>query len=141
METENDLTEAAQQLVINHALRFDGYAWAKAQGAPDGGGPAYLGKRLYEPFRQSGRIPIDPATALALNFCLHRNFYHSGQLPGPGNREWVEMVLLYLHTYRLPTPPVFRHRLADEWDQRPKGSAEALAAEMRQLLARRLGVA
>lgn len=138
MESGYDLTEATRQLLIQHANRFDGYAWAKAQGDPAGGGPGYLGKHLYEPFRQTRRVPVSPDAALALNFYLHRLFYHWGHLPGTGNAEWMEMVLLYLHTYRLPTPPKLRHELAREWEQRPKGAAEAAAAEIRALLMRRL---
>lgn len=129
------LAESTEIFLINHALRVDGYAWALAQGAPDGARPKFLIERLYQPFRTTRRIPADPDAALALNFCLHRRFYHYGQLPGYGDTQWWEMCLLYLHTYRLPTPSAFRHsRFALQWEQRPKGSAEAAAAEIRSLL-------
>ncbi len=132
------LSEPIEQLLIDQAHRFDGYAWARADGDPKGGGPNYLNERLYQPFQTTLRVPVDPAEALALNFYLHRNFHHWGNLPGPGGADWMQMVLLYLHTYRLPTPKAFRHELAASWEQRPKGSAEAAAAEIRAALTRGL---
>jgi hypothetical protein len=136
MTNDNDLANQTQKLLIVHAHRFDGYAWAKTQAGGNEGGPDYLEERLYKPFRQSRRIPTGPAAALALNYYLHRNFHHWGYLPGPSQVEWMEMVLLYLHTYRLPTPTEFRHQSAQDWERRPHGAAEAAAAEIRSLMMR-----
>ena len=47
-----------------------------------------------------------------------------------------DMVLYYLHLYRLPTPTVHRHELAREWDRCSKGAAERAAAEICTLLRR-----
>ena len=136
MTNDNDLADRTRQLLIVHAHRFDGYAWANTQAGGNAGGPEYLAERLYKPFQNSRRIPTDPAAALALNYYLHRNFYHWGYLPGPRQVEWMEMIFLYLHTYRLPTPKVFRHQSAKEWEKRPQGAAEAAAAEIRSLMMR-----
>lgn len=137
-EKDDNLTEPTLQLLVHHAHRFDGYAWAQTQRDWNDDGPGYLASRLYEPFQRTRRIPVDSAAALALNFYLHRSFHHSGYLPVPDQVEWTEMILLYLHTYRLPTPPKFRHISSQDWEQRPKGTAEAAASEIRSLLIRRL---
>ena len=133
------LTDRTSQLVIQQALRFDGYAWAKAHGADDGGVQGFLTKRLYEPYQRTWRVPADSASAMALNFWLHRIFYGWGSLPQPGSAEWMQMVFLYLHTYRLPAPKAFGHASPTEWDSRPKGSAEQVASEIRLVLARAPG--
>jgi hypothetical protein len=136
LENDSNLTEPALQLLVDHAHRFDGYAWAQTQRDWNEDGPGYLAKQLYEPFKRTRRLPADSAATLALNFYLHRNFHHWGHLPGRDLVEWSEMILLYLHTYRMPTPQQFRHELAQAWEQRSKGAAEAAASEIRSLVIR-----
>lgn len=128
-----------EQVLIDEAHRVDGYAWAAHQIKGSTDVTTFFKNELYDPLVQTWRLPHDPLAALALNFWLHRNFRHWGALPSAGSPEWLQMVLLYLHTYRLATPSAFRHDQASAWEGRKKGSAEAVAAELRGLLARRLG--
>jgi hypothetical protein len=72
----------------------------------------------------------------ALNSYLHRNFHHWGYLPAANTEWWYNMLFLYLHLYRLPVPVGYRHALYADWIARPKGAAEAAAAEIRQALKR-----
>lgn len=129
------LSAETSLLIIQQAHRFDGYAWAAAQtGRAD---DHELLHGLYETFRRAFRIPAEPVAALALNFYVHRCFYHAGCRPDPGSDDWDGMVLRYLHTYRIPAAKAFRHASGKDWERRPKGSAERVAAEIRLTLARR----
>lgn len=132
------LTPEAELTVINCALRFDGYAYAqastlvaeKAQGVL----PTLLGKA-----QSTGKFSTYPTENFAANYYLHRCFYGQGTLPTQFTQEWYDMVLYYLHLYRLPTPPAHCHASATDWDHRSKGAAERAAAEIRMLLRRHSG--
>lgn len=76
---------------------------------------------------------------MLVNFFLHRSFHHTGWLPEAYTEHWYYMVYLYLHNYRLSAPEKYRHSsMAKEWEQRPQGSAEAAAAEIRKILMREI---
>ena len=117
------------------ALRFDGYAYAKAH-LPHPGSWGDNFQALVGKARATGKFSPTPLENFGANYYLHRGFHGQGSLPVRFSPEWYDMAFYYLHLYRLPTPIVYRHESADDWDQRPKGAAERAAAELRALMRR-----
>jgi hypothetical protein len=132
-EAELQAVDEAGTLLIVQALRVDGYAWAR-QHAPEQDVFATLAA-LAQSYARDGVVPSEPVAAMALNFYLHRTYRHWGDLPRADSEEGVRMVLLYLHTYRLPTPAAFRHESARDWEQVTAEEAERVAAAIRKALA------
>lgn len=133
------LTARTDQTIINLAHAFDGYAYARqALQASDEGFHEILGKRTLEA-QESGKLLLSAADNFATNYYMHRNFHHSGWLPGAESPGWYTMLFFYLHLYRVPVPVAYRHASAyGEWSRRPKGAAEAAATEIRRALSRRV---
>ena len=129
------LTDEAKATIDACALRFDGYAYAEAH-LPDFENWGSVYHALLDKPRMTGKFSVNPVENFAANFYLHRGFYGQGTSPVQFSPEWYDMVLYYLHMYRLPTTTVQRHVLAGEWDRRSKGAAERAAAEIRTLLRR-----
>ena len=129
------LTDEGVLTIGNCALRFDGYAYAEAH-LPHFENWDRVYHALLDKARTNGRFAMNPVENFAANFYLHRGFYGQKILPIQFSPEWYDMTLYYLHLYRLPTPTVHRHVLADEWDRRSKGAAERAAGEIRALLRR-----
>lgn len=130
------LATETEQTIINLSHVFDGYAYAvKVWHSPEAGGLTALGQRLKQ-VQESGRLFLNASDNFATNFYLHRTFHHWGWLPGAKSPEWYTMLFFYLHLYRIPVPVAHRHESHAIWVSRPKGAAEAAAAEIRQLLQR-----
>ena len=129
------LTDEAKATIDACALRFDGYAYAEAH-LPHFENWGRVYHDLLDKARTTGKFSVNPVENFAANFYLHRGFYGQGTSPVQFSPEWYDMVLYYLHLYRLPTPTVHRHELAGEWDRRSKGAAERAAGEIRALLRR-----
>lgn len=129
------LTPETEQTIINLAHSFDGYAYAGQVWLSGDEGRLHeeLADR-YKKLRTTGRFWLRPEDNFAVNFYLHRTFHHWGHLPETRSPEWYDMLLLYLHLYRLPVANAYRHAaLYPAWASRLKGSAEAAAAEIRLL--------
>jgi hypothetical protein len=131
------LSSGIEQTIINLAHSFDGYAYAKQVWYnPDQEVYTTLNERLAQ-VQESGKFFVRVEDNLAVNFYLHRTFHHWGWLPEAHSSHWYDMLFLYLHLYRTPVPEAHRHpELYAKWQNRPKGSAEAAAAEIRQVLRR-----
>lgn len=133
--TTTGLTPETEETISACAHRFDGYAYAKAhlphQGTWGSEFHILLGKA-----QTTGKFSVNPLENFAANYYLHRGFHGHNVLPTQFSPTWYDMVLYYLHLYRLPTPEVHRHVSAGDWDRRPKGAAERAAAELRTLLRR-----
>ena len=131
------LTPETDQTIINLAHAFDGYAYAKeAWQLAEERVHSTLAERLQQT-QQTGRLAVRPADNFAINFYLHRSFHHQGWLPEARSPHWYDMLFFYLHLYRAPIPTAHQHpSMYLSWANRPKGSAEAAAAEIRQLLRR-----
>jgi hypothetical protein len=127
------LTPEAELAISRCALRFDGYAYIDAQPLMKMHIPVTLADLLYKA-QHSGRFSTNPTKNFASNFYLHRCFHGNGTLPAQFSPTWYDMVLYYLHLYRLPTPATYRHASSVDWEKRPKGTAERAAAEIRLLL-------
>jgi len=134
------LSSETELTIIQCAHRFDGYAYTKerlgTKAAVSDSEHTHLLQQLKH-LQENGRLYTNPLDNMAVNFYLHRCFYHQGELPAAFSAHWFDMVFLYLHLYRMPTPSIHQHSDAHEWDQRPKGAAERAAAEIRLLLQRR----
>jgi hypothetical protein len=129
------LTSEDELTIITCALRFDGYDYAEVH--PTGADHPHSGlATLLLNAQATGKFSPRPLENFAANFYLHRCFHGHGTLPAQFTPEWYDIVLYYLHLYRIPTPAVHRHASASEWDQRPKGAAERAAAVIRSLLRR-----
>lgn len=129
-----DLSEDAQQLIIDHALQFDGYAYANSLHVEPQASKAHL-DALLNRVQSTGKFSITPAENFAANFYLHRCFYSHGYLPEKSTAMWYDMVLFYLHLYRQPVPAAFK-KFSHGWEHRSKGAAERTAAEIRLILHR-----
>ena len=131
------LTPKTDQTIINLAHAFDGYAYAKQSWQlPEERVHSALAERLQQ-MQQTGRLAVRVADNFAINFYLHRSFHHQGWLPEARSSHWHDMLFFYLHLYRAPVPEAHRKTgMYSDWANRPKGSAEAAAAEIRQLLRR-----
>jgi hypothetical protein len=134
-----ELTRAMENAILHLAHAFDGYAYAKLA-LPGIEEPIVkLDVRLNK-LASSGRFFLRAEENFAVNFYLHRMFHQWGDLPGARSPHWYDMVFLYLHLYRVPIATAYRHPdMFESWDQRPKGSTEKAAAEIRQVLRRPLG--
>ncbi|WP_143164265.1 hypothetical protein [Hymenobacter daecheongensis] len=127
------LTSTTEQTIIEFAHAFDGYRYAEKVWL----GQHPNGAKYLNLLRETGKLPAKAEDGLTVNFLLHRGFHHQGWLPEAQFVDWYDMLYLYLHLYRLPIPSVYRHTaLYGKWANRTKGSAEAAAAEIRQLLRR-----
>ena len=132
------LTPETDQTIINFAHAFDGYAYAQQRWPGEEGYGQRL-SQLVADVERTGRLAVSYEENAAANFGLHRGFHHQGWLPEQFTHSWFSMVFLYLHLYRLPVPVAHRHaEMYAAWAMRTKGSAEAAAAEIRQLLRRQL---
>ena len=130
------LTPETEQTIINLAHAFDGYAYAERHWQAEGSSHQTLPQR-WQQMQESNRFFLDSEVNFAVNFYMHRGFRHQGFLPELRSAHWFDMVLLYLHLYRLPIPQKGHHaEFYKSWAHRPKGSAEAAAAEIRQALRR-----
>jgi hypothetical protein len=131
------LTPETAQTLINFGNAFDWYAYAQKVG-PDCGTGALHGKmgEKIKYIKETSRLHLKAEDNFAVNSYLHRSFHHSGYLPEANTDTWYDMVFLYLHLYRLPVQAAHQHPLHSEWVKRPKGAAEAAAAEIRQVLRR-----
>jgi len=130
------LTPETEQTIINLAHAFDGYAYAERHWQAEGSGQQTLLQR-WQQIQESNRFFLDPEVNFAVNFYMHRGFRHQGFLPELRSAQWFDMALLYLHLYRLPISQEGRHtEFYKSWAHRPKGAAEAAAAEIRQVLRR-----
>ena len=132
-----NLTKEVEQTIINLGHAFDGYAYAtKVLQTSDEGFHEIMGKRVTQ-VQESRRLFLSAAENFAANYYLHRTFHHWGWLPEAKSSDWYTMLFFYLHLYRIPVPAAYRHTSqCTGWANRPKGSAEAAAAEIRQLLQR-----
>jgi hypothetical protein len=132
------LTPETDQTIINLAHAFDGYAYAKkAWQLAEERVQSTLAERLQQT-QQTGRLAVRVADNFALNFYLHRGFHHQGWLPAVRSPHWYDMLFFYLHLYRAPIPTAHQHpSMYSHWAKRPAGSAEAAAAEIRQMLRRK----
>lgn len=132
-----NLTQQTEQMILDLGHAFDGHAYAtKALHTSDEGFHELLGKRVKQ-IQESGRLFLNAADNFATNYYLHRTFHHWGWLPAAKSAEWYVMLFFYLHLYRVPIPPAYRHAsVYADWANRPKGAAEAAAAEIRQQLRR-----
>ena len=129
------LTPEDELTIITCALRFDGYDYAEAH--PTGADHLHSGlAALLRNAQTTGKFSTRPLENFGANFYLHRCFHGHGTLPAQFTPEWYDMVLYYLHLYRVQTPTAHRHASAPEWDQRSKGAAERAAAAIRSLLRR-----
>jgi hypothetical protein len=135
---DTGLSDATEQAIINLAYAFDGYAYAKESWRlTEERVHSTLGERLKQ-IQQTGRMAVRVADNLAVNFYLHRMFHHWGYLPQASSPYWYDMLFFYLHLYRAPMPVAHqRPGMYQSWANRPKGSAEAAAAEIRQYLSRK----
>lgn len=132
MNTE--LSQSTEQTIINLGHAFDGYAYAvKVWHSPEAGTHTVLGQHLAQ-VQESGRLFLNASDNFATNFYLHRTFRHWGWLPAVKTAEWYTMLFFYLHLYRVPVPVAHRHESFISWASRPKGAAEAAAAEIRAVL-------
>ena len=131
------LTSETAQTIINFGNAFDWYAYAQKvwPGCDTGTLHARMGERVKH-MKESSRFFLKAEDNFAINSYLHRNFHHWGHLPEANTEYWYDMAFLYLHLYRLPVPATHQHSLHDNWVRRPKGAAEAAAAEIRQALRR-----
>ncbi len=63
----------------------------------------------------------------------HRCLHHAGHWWEAGSSDWFATCWLYLHLYRDEVPPEQANaQVVAGWKARPKGRAEAAAAEIRQ---------
>ena len=131
------LTPDTDQTVINLAHAFDGYACTRqVWNTPEEEVHTVLGQRMMQ-VQQSGRLFQKAEDNFATNFYLHRTFHHWGWLLSVKSAKWYDMLFYYLHLYRLPIPEAHRHTTMHQgWARRPKGTAEAAAAEIRQTIRR-----
>ena len=130
------LTPETEQTIINLAHAFDGYAYAKRHWQAERSSHQTL-LQHWQRMQDSNRFFLDPEVNFAVNFYIHRGFRHQGFLPELRSAQWFDMVLLYLHLYCLPISQEGRHaEFYQGWAHRPKGGAEAAAAEIRQALHR-----
>ncbi|TGE21543.1 hypothetical protein E5K00_14765 [Hymenobacter aquaticus] len=130
---KSGLTSATEATIGLFALTFDGYAYTEKmwQHRPE------RAAELREQLHTSGRLSAYAEENFAVNFLMHRDFYSWKHLPENLSPVWYQMLWLYLHLYRTPVPTAFRHAdLYQQWQQRPKGAAEAAAAEIRMILSR-----
>jgi hypothetical protein len=133
---DTKFTYETERAIINCAHRFDGYAYYETVKKPGVEAPAYLDK-AQSYFNSTGKLFGSSVKNMLVNFFLHRQFHHWGWLPSAYSGHWYYMVYLYLHTYRLPTPEKYSNSsMAKDWEQRPQGTAEAAAAEIRKMLMR-----
>ena len=129
------LTPKTRQTVVNLAHAFDGYACVAREWPTTSGLDAL--RHHWSQLQETGCLFNRLENNFAVNFYLHRGFHHQGYLPEEKSSDWYGMVFLYLHLYRQPIPEAYRHpSLYGGWANRPKGSAEAAAAEIRQMLRR-----
>ncbi|GAA4365856.1 hypothetical protein GCM10023185_36530 [Hymenobacter saemangeumensis] len=131
------LSPEATQTIINlgHAFNWYAYAQKKWPGLDDAGLHAEMGQMLQH-LKTSAKLYLRADDNFAVNSYLHRTFHHWGSPPEAHTDYWYDMAFLYLHLYRIPVSPDYRHLLYTGWVSRPKGAAEAAAAELRQVLRR-----
>ena len=131
------LTAETTQTIINLGHAFNWYAYARKTwpGRDDAALHAAMGQQLQH-LKASSKLYLRADENFAVNSYLHRNFHHWGYPPTAHTDYWDAMVFLYLHLYRLPVSTEYRHLLYAGWVSRPKGAAEAAAAEIRQVLRR-----
>lgn len=134
------LTPEAQRWICCFAGTFNGYTYAEQQwGLTEQPMHQRFGELLREA-SSTGRLSPRTADNFAANFYQYRMFRHWGYLPAAHTPDWYNMVLYYLHLYRTPIPagyPTGEESGPHSWAARPKGAAEATAAELRRLLMRR----
>ncbi|HEX8327999.1 MAG TPA: hypothetical protein VF629_10700 [Hymenobacter sp.] len=131
-----NLTHETEQAILHLGHAFDGYTYAQQVWQAGEEHHRQLEVRLNQ-VQTTGRFFLRAADNFAVNFYLHRLFHHGGDLPSANSPHWYTMVFFYLHLYRVPVPEAHRHLgMYPTWANRPKGSAEAAAAEIRQLLCR-----
>ena len=131
-----NLSPQAEQAILHLGHAFDGYTYAQQVWQAGEEHHKQLEVRLNQVLT-TGRLFLRAADNFAVNFYLHRSFHHWGNLPLADSPHWCTMVFFYLHLYRVPVPEAHRHPgMYPNWAKRPKGSAEATAAEIRQLLRR-----
>lgn len=132
------LSSATNQTLVSLGSAFDWHAytqkvWPEADTVTL---HAKMGEEIKD-LQTSSKLRVVVERNFALNSYLHRNFHHWGYLPAAYTEWWYDMLFLYLHLYRLPVPVTYRHALYTSWVGRPKGAAEAAAAEIRQALKRK----
>lgn len=131
---ETGLTTTTDHSLTSLGHVFDGYAYAReVWQCPEAEVHPTLEKRLRH-VQETGRLFVKQADNLATNFFLHRMFHHWGWLPSARSPEWYTMLYFYLHLYRFPISPTQKFVGQSDWINRPKGSAEAAAAEIRLAL-------
>ena len=132
------LTKKAEQAIISLGHVFNVHTYARQVWLSDD--ESRLQEEMaarYQKIRGGGHFWLRPEDNFVVNLYLHRMFHHRGYLPEARSPEWYEMVLLYLHLYRVPVLGAHRHNTSyPDWAGRPKGSAEATASEIRLLLSR-----
>lgn len=136
------LSTEAESILLSFSSLFNGYTYAKQQWGLTG---QPMHQRFGELLHQAsitGRLSPRPADNFAANFYLYRMFRFTSWdgLPPAYTPEWYNMLLYYLHLYRTPVPtgyPTEDEAGFRNWAARPKGAAEATAAELRRLLMRR----
>lgn len=128
---ETGLTPDTEQRLLSLGHLFDGYAYARAVWHCQEEDVHPTLKERLRHVQQTGRLFLSTTDNLATNFYLHRQFHHWGWLPAVKSPEWYTMLYFYLHLYRVPLSATQQFVNNSEWLHRPKGSAEAAAAEVR----------
>jgi hypothetical protein len=133
---ETGLTPDTEHRLLSLGQVFDGYAYARGVWhCQEEEVHPTLKKRLQH-VQETGKLFLQPTDNLATNFYLHRMFHHWGWLPATKSKEWYTMLYFYLHLYRVPLSVTQQFVSESDWLRRPKGSAEAAAAEVRFVLRR-----
>ena len=126
------LSPDAERTLTAFAAAFDGAAYAHLRWARRA-----IPVHLLTAYHQSGALPTYPPDCFALNTLLHQRFHANGYLPLGHTPPWHAMLFLYLHLYRQPLPEEWRHKdHYPAWASTPPETTEAVAAELRLLLAR-----
>ena len=133
---ETGLTPDTEQRLLSLGHVFDGYAYARAVWHCQEEEVHPTLKERLRHVQQTGRLGWSTMDNLATNFYLHRMFHHWGWLPAAKSPEWYTMLYFYVHLYRVPLSATQKFVNDSEWLRRPKGSAEAAAAEVRFALRR-----
>jgi hypothetical protein len=133
---ETGLTTDTEHSLLSLGQVFDGYAYAReVWHCREEEVHPTLNKRLQQ-VQETRKLFLKPADNLATNFYLRRMFHHWGWLPAAKSPEWYTMLYFYLHLYRIPLSATQQFVSESEWLRRPKGTAEAAAAEIRFALRR-----
>jgi hypothetical protein len=131
-----DHDNVEDEILINCALRFDGWQYEIDRGLENAGGLS----SLVEPVLEGRRFHSDPNDNLAAFFGIQRYLYKwGGEMLLPHSREHVAFRLLFLDVYRYEIPEKYRKEpYWQEWEDKYRPRQEHYAAIIRETL-RRIG--